>query len=93
MAYCVQLDAELSPNLPLGGKAASLAVLSRAGFPVLPGLVLLPQAFWDSLRFCNGNGIERDRPTTPATPTQLDPVVLTEVRTLIPKLSAGALPP
>ena len=89
MAYCVQLDAELSPNLPLGGKAASLAVLSRAGFPVLPGLVLLPQAFWDSLRFCNGNGIERDRPTTPATPTQLDPVVLTEVRTLIPKLSAG----
>jgi len=54
--HCVSLFAA-SLDLPLGGKARTLAQLQRAGFPVLPGVVVLPTAFTAALAQCNGDAL------------------------------------
>lgn len=54
--HCVSLFAA-SLSLPLGGKARTLAQLQRAGFPVLPGVVVLPTAFTAALAQCNGDAL------------------------------------
>jgi phosphohistidine swiveling domain-containing protein len=75
MPYCVWFSSEHSPPpevLPdLGGKARTLAHLAQGNVPVLPGLVLRPQAFWDSLNLCPGDN---------RLPTRLAPAVMAEVR-------------
>lgn len=81
MTYFTWFSPKHSPSpevLPhLGGKAATLAHLAQANFSVLPGVVLLPQAFWDSLTLCNGDGLTLGNYRLP---TRLAPAVMAEVR-------------
>lgn len=81
MPYCTWFSPEHSPPpeaLPhLGGKASTLAHLAQAGFPVLPGVVLLPQAFWDSLHLCNGEALTLGNYRLPI---HLAPAVMAEVQ-------------
>lgn len=81
MPYCTQFSPTHSFSqtdwLDLGGKAATLAHLAQANFPVLPGVVLTPQAFWDSLTLCNGDALTLGNYRLP---NRLAPVVMAEVR-------------
>jgi phosphohistidine swiveling domain-containing protein len=81
MPYCTPFSPERSPKKDthphLGGKAATLAHLAQAGFPVLPGVVLSPQAFWDSLNLCNGDALTLGNYRLP---TRLAPAVMAEVK-------------
>ena len=80
MPYCTRFTP--THSLPpsdwpsLGGKAATLAHLAQSGFPVLPGVVLLPQAFWDSLPRCHGDPLTRD---SCHLPSHIAPAVMAEV--------------
>lgn len=62
----------------LGHKAATLARLSQH-YPVPPGIVLLPAAFWHSQRHCNGAAIA-------GIPTHLSPTVQAELATALQQL-------
>lgn len=69
---------KLTDLTPLGHKAATLARLSQR-YPVPPGIVLLPSAFWHSQRHCNGAAIA-------GIPTRLSPIVLAELTTALQQL-------
>lgn len=87
MPYCTWFSPEHSPlpkALPhLGGKAATLVCLAQANFPVLPGVVLSPQAFWDSLSLCNGDALTLGNYRLP---TRLAPLVIAEVKQCLESL-------
>jgi pyruvate,water dikinase len=81
MPYCTQFSPTHSFSqtdwLDLGGKAATLAHLTQANFPVLPGVVLTPQTFWDSLTLCNGDALTLGNYRLP---NHIAPAVMVEVR-------------
>lgn len=87
MPYCTWFSPEHSPLPqalpPLGGKAATLVCLAQANFPVLPGVVLSPQAFWDSLSLCNGDALTLGNYRLP---TRLAPLVIAEVKQCLESL-------
>ncbi|QQE67230.1 phosphoenolpyruvate synthase [Leptolyngbya sp. BL0902] len=89
MLYCVWLSPEQTPPPnslpPLGGKAATLAHLAQAHFPVLPGVVLLPQAFWASLPLDHRDALTL---TNDHIPTHIAPAVIAEVRRCLKAIEA-----
>ena len=84
MPYCTRFSPNQFPpqgDLPfLGGKAGTLAQLAQANFPVLPGLVLKPQAFWDGLTLDQNTPGQDGGLTCGPWPTHLAPAVMAEVR-------------
>lgn len=70
MRFVVNADTSTDP-LRLGAKAAALAELERAGFPVPPWFVISPDAFRASMRDAahTGEAVAADAPLAQVTPT------------------------